>query len=196
MPFQPKALSWYLAPSFALRPLDFSSHISPGSRPENFTKGHDCAGASSGSGDQALRSSVACLTLPSLWLQRELERTFSHWIIPGLHPFLALNQSAPLPPPLTPSHSQAHIAKQLASKREAGEGYLFLASSLRRPQGAGNLLASSDQPSEQALPLYAHPGFQTTLPARGPYRMLSCLGFAWLSTPHPHLLSSHWLKGM
>lgn len=109
---------------------------------------------------------MACLTLPGLWLQQELERTSSHWISTDLHPLLSLNRSTHTPPPLTPSHSQAHIAKQLASKREAGEGYLFLASSLRGPQGAGNLLASSDQPSEQALPLRAHPGSQTTLPAQ------------------------------
>lgn len=141
---------------------------------------------------------MACLTLPGLWLQQELERTSSHWISTDLHPLLSLNRSTHTPPPLTPSHSQAHIAKQLASKREAGEGYLFLASSLRGPQGAGNLLASSDQPSEQALPLHAHPGSQTTLPAQRlqDALLLSCLGFSWLGPPYPHPLSSQWQKGM
>lgn len=107
-----------------------------------------------------------------------------HFLIGSALTLLPLNRPAPLPPPLTPSHSQAHIAKQLASRQEAGEGYLFLASSLRRPQGAGNLLASSI--SHPNKPCLSVPTLDLRPPCLlSPYRMLSCLGFSWLWSPLP-----------
>lgn len=78
-------------------------------------------------------------------------RNFTGHLLTGLIQMYILLRSLPLFHMHTHTKAYLHIANSLLSKQEAREGCLFLASSLRRPPGAGNSLPSPS-PIHPSLP--------------------------------------------